>query len=177
MREDRSWQKKAVQGFSKSDFEFDWEKRLATCPMPQTSYPWKNGYNEFGTEITYVQFRPKNCQKCLSRPLCTKAKPTGRKLILQPQEHHEVLQPMRTFMASEEAKELYKQRAGIERTLSQGIWAMSLQYTGYRGLKKTHLQHVATAAAINVARVVNYLNGVPMGGIKLSPFARLAIQS
>jgi transposase len=177
MRENRSWQIKAGQGFSKDDFKFDWETRLATCPMSHTSYPWKNGYNEFGTEIIYVQFRPKDCQQCSARELCTKAKTTGRKLILQPQEHHEALQRMRGFMASEEARDLYKQRAGIEGTLSQGIRAMGLRHTRYRGLKKTHLQHVATAAAINVARVVNYLNDVPVGGTRLSPFARLALHT
>jgi transposase len=84
---------------------------------------------------------------------------------------------MRAFMVSEEASELYKQRAGIEGTLSQGIRTMGLRHARYRGLKKTHLQHVATAAAINVARVVNYLNNVPLGGTRVSPFARLALQT
>jgi transposase len=177
MRENCSWQKKAGQGFSKDDFTFDWEKRIATCPMSQTSYSWKDGTNEFGTEIIYVQFRPKDCQGCPSRALCTKAKTTGRKLILQPREHHEGLQRMRAFMASDEAKELYKQRAGVEGTLSQGIRTMGLRRTRYRGLKKTHLQHTATAAAMNMARVVNHLNGVPIGGTRLSPFARLSLQS
>jgi transposase len=177
MRENRSWQKKAGQGFSKDDFNFDWETRIATCPMSQTSYPWKDGHNEFGTKIIYVQFRPKDCQQCSSRPLCTKAKKTGRKLILQPQEHHEALQQMRMFMASEEARDLYRQRAGIEGTLSQGIMSMGLRHTRYRGLKKTHLQHVATAAAMNVARVVNHINDVPTWGTRVSSFARLALQT
>jgi hypothetical protein len=84
---------------------------------------------------------------------------------------------MRTFMVSEEAKELYKQRAGVEGTLSQGVPTMGLRHSPYRGLKRTHLQHVATAAAINVARVVNYLNDVPIGGTRLSPFAPLALQT
>jgi transposase len=96
---------------------------------------------------------------------------------LQPQEPHEALQRMRAFMVSDEARELYKQRAGIEGTLSQGIRAMGLRQARYRGLKKTHLQHIATAAAINVGRVVNYLNDVPIGGTRLSPFARLALQT
>jgi transposase len=84
---------------------------------------------------------------------------------------------MRAFMASEDAKEVYKQRAGIEGTLSQGIRAMGLRHTRYRGLEKTNLQHVATAAAINVGRVVNYLNDVPVGATRVSPFARLALQT
>jgi transposase len=54
---------------------------------------------------------------------------------------------------------------------------MGLRQTRYRGLKKTYLQHVATAAAMNVARVVNCLNDIPLGGTRLSPFARLALQT
>jgi transposase len=177
VRENRSWQAKAKQGFSNTDFKIDWNKKTATCPMSKTSYTWQERKNEFGTDVIYMQFRPKDCQPCASRTLCTKAKTTGRKLLMQPQQQQESLSTMRALMASDEAKELYKQRAGIEGTLSQGIRAMGLRHTRYRGLKRTHSQHVPTAAAINVARVVNYLNDVPLGGTRLSPFARLAVQT
>jgi transposase len=125
IRENRSWQAKAKQGFSNTDFKIDWNKKTATCPMLKTSYTWQERKNEFGTDVIYMQFRPKDCQPCASRTLCTKAKTTGRKLLMQPQPHQESIAAMRTFMASDEAKELYKSRAGIEGTLSQGFgqWA------------------------------------------------------
>jgi transposase len=147
---------KAKQRFSNTDFKIDWDKKTATCPMAKTSYTWQERKNEFGTDVIYMQFRPKDCHPCASRALCTKAKTTGRKLLMQPQRHQESIAAMRTFMASDEAKELYEQRAGIEGTLSQGIRTMGLRQTRYRGLKETHLQHVATEAAINVARVAFY---------------------
>lgn len=40
-RENTSWQARANQGFSNTDFKIDWEKKTATCPMSKTSYPWK----------------------------------------------------------------------------------------------------------------------------------------
>jgi len=42
----------------------------------------------------------------------------------------------------------------IEGTISQGVHVCDLRHARYRGLIKTHLQHVFTAIAINVARLV-----------------------
>jgi transposase len=47
----------------------------------------------------------------------------------------------------------YKRRAGIEGTISQGVRTCGLRRWRYIGEAKTHLQHVATAAAINVTRI------------------------
>ena len=43
----------------------------------------------------------------------------------------------------------------------------------YRGLAKTHLQQVATAAALNVVRAVDYLERKPVAQTRVSRFARL----
>ena len=47
----------------------------------------------------------------------------------------------------------YAARAGIEGTLSQGVRAFDLCQARYHGLAKTHVPHVATAAALNLARL------------------------
>lgn len=46
----------------------------------------------------------------------------------------------------------------------------------YRGLARTHLQHVATAAAINLTRVADWLSGKWPKSSHCSPFATLAMQ-
>ena len=46
--------------------------------------------------------------------------------------------------------------------------------TRYRGLPKTHLQHVATAAAINIDRIVAWLDERPRAQTRTSRFAALA---
>jgi transposase len=43
----------------------------------------------------------------------------------------------------------------MEGTVSQGVRAFGLRQARYRGLGRTHLQEVATAAAINVSRLAD----------------------
>ena len=74
---------------------------------------------------------------------------------------------------SEAGKTLYRRRAGIEGTLSQGVRAFGLRRTRYRGLPKTHMQHVATAAAMNIERLVAWLEERPRATTRTSRFAAL----
>jgi transposase len=48
-----------------------------------------------------------------------------------------------------------------------------MRRTRYRGQAKTHLQHLATAAAINLKRALAWLGGVPRAKTYRSQFARL----
>ena len=105
---------------------------------------------------------------------CTRAKHTGRRLRLPPQDQYEALQAAQTWSASEEGQQLYKRRAGIEGTLSQGVRAFGLRRSRYWGLAKPHLQHVAIAAAINIDRLVAWLDERPRALTRLSRFAALA---
>jgi len=41
-------------------------------------------------------------------------------------------------------------------------------------MDKTHLQHLTTAAAINLLRIANWLNDIPRSKTPQSRFARLA---
>ena len=43
----------------------------------------------------------------------------------------------------------------------------------YVGLAKTHLQHVFIAAAMNLSRIVNWLNEVPLAQTRQAAFERL----
>jgi len=67
----------------------------------------------------------------------------------------------------------YAVRAGIEGTLSQGIRAFALRQSRYLGVAKTHLQHVATAAAMNLVRVDAWFEGIPHARTRISRFAAL----
>ena len=71
-------------------------------------------------------------------------------------------------------KRLYAQRQGVEATLSQGVCAIGLRRARYRGLAKTGLQHVATAAAINLDRIAAWFAGRPLAPTRISRFATLA---
>jgi transposase len=77
-------------------------------------------------------------------------------------------------MASEEGQRLYRLRAGVEAAISQGVRATGLRRSRYRGLEKTRLQHVASAAALNLTRVGAWLLGDRPEPTRTSRFARLA---
>jgi transposase len=50
---------------------------------------------------------------------------------------------------------------------------MDLRRSRYIGQHKTHLQHVATAAAMNLVRLDRWLGGIPHAKTRRSPFAQL----
>ena len=93
----------------------------------------------------------------------------------RPREQYEALQEARQRLESEEGKKLYNRRAGIEGTISQGVRAFGLRQTRYRGLAKTHIQHIATAAAINLERLIAWLDELPRATTRTSRFAALAL--
>jgi Transposase DDE domain len=67
----------------------------------------------------------------------------------------------------------YAVQAGIEGTLSQGIREFALRQSRYLGIAQTHLQHGATAAAMNLVRVDAWFEGSLHARTRLSRFAAL----
>jgi hypothetical protein len=61
---------------------------------------------------------------------------------------------------------------GIEGALSQGIRVSRLRRSRCIGRAKAHLQHPATAAAIDIERVVDWLAGRDREGTRMSAFVR-----
>ena len=70
-------------------------------------------------------------------------------------EAYQVLQAARVRQETDEFKQRYALRAGVEGTISQAVRGFEIRQCRYTGLAKTHLQHILTAAAINVVRAVN----------------------
>ena len=104
-----------------------------------------------------------DCGTCPPRPLCTHvpshagAHASGS----HPRPQSEALHAAQAWYASEEGNGSIGNAPGVEGTLSQGVRAFGLRRTRYRGLAKTHLQHVAIAAAINIDRIVAWLDERP----------------
>ncbi|MET7543763.1 transposase [Streptomyces sp. NPDC005507] len=56
----------------------------------------------------------------------------------------------------------YAIRAGCEATVSETVHAHGLRNCRYRGMARTHVQHVLTAAGTNIIRLAEYLSpGIP----------------
>ncbi len=113
------------------------------------------------------------CAACPSRPLCTRSKRHPRQLLLRPQERRDALQAARERQKTEAFREQYAVRAGIEGTISQGVRVCALRRARYRGQVRVHLQHVLTAAALNVVRLANWFAGHPRIRTKPTPFIAL----
>jgi transposase len=168
-----SWQAREG-GFDHSHFQIDWENRRATCPEGKQSYGWYRSVTKPHLHaVLHVHFAEADCLPCPSRSKCVRSPTKGRGLILRQREHHAALQQARSRIASEAGRLEYQKRAGVEGTLSQGVRRMDLRQSRYVGLAKTHLQHLATAAAMNVVRLVEHLEGRPQAKTRVSRFAAL----
>ena len=97
---------------------------------------------------------------CASRQLCRRAKPpNARMLHFSPRRPYEALRAAQARYASEEGCRQYACRAGVEGTISQDVRAFDMRRSRYRGLAKTHLQNLAIASAINLDRLIAWLDG------------------
>ena len=169
-----SWQSKTPGAYTADDFHVDWENRCAFCPQGKRSVSWSESRRRTGEPFIGVHFSPADCSGCSARARCTRSEARPRHLFLKPQAQHEALQGMRERITSEEGRQLYAARAGVEGTISQAVRISGLRQARYRGLRKTHLQSVATAAAVNVARLGAWWESRPHAPTRASRFARLA---
>ncbi|MHC5612617.1 MAG: IS1182 family transposase [Nostoc sp.] len=170
---DVGWQSKAGLGFDLSHFQINWTQETAYCPQGKSSSRWKQTQNADGNPIIRVSFRATDCLVCPVRSQCTRAKTQARGLTLQVQSDYEALQKARERQKTKQFQQQYALRSGIEGTISQGVRAFELRDSRYIGLAKTHLQHILTAAAINLSRVFAWLEKIPRAKTRSSHFARL----
>lgn len=156
---DASPQAHLPEGITSSQFELDWVARVARCPAGQTSVLW-SATTEQGQPVTHVGFAAATCGACALYARCVMgrtAKPRGRRLKLRA--YHAQVRARRERQTHASFHQVYRQRAGIEATLSVMVRAQGLRRTRYIGLLKTHLRHLFIAAARNVRRCARWLAG------------------
>lgn len=94
-------------------------------------------------------------------------------MTFPPQAECLALQAARRRQDTQEFKDRYAIRAGVEGTISQAVFALGMRRTRYRDLAKVHLQHILTATAINLLRVLDWQAGKPSTKTPHSAFAAL----
>jgi transposase len=97
-------------------------------------------------------------------------------LTFRPQALYLALQAARERQQTDAFKEAYAIRAGVESTISQAVRVSDLRQARYFGLPKTKLQHVITATAINVRRIVSWLIEPSLRPTQISRLAALALK-
>lgn len=175
VRGDYHRQAQEGKGFAAADFVIDWEAQQATCPAGQTSISWTPAIDRGKNPVIKIKFSMTDCQACDQRADCTDGK--RRSLTLRPQEQHEALQARRQRQETIEFKQNYAKRAGVEGTMSQSVRRCGIRRTRYVGLPKTRLQHLATASALNIIRLADWLDEKPRAKTRCSAFARLMRQA
>jgi len=171
----KNWQDRVEGAFDHTHFRIDWQNRTVTCPNGKTSVHSYSGKTVRGTPNVTFLFDKKDCQPCPVRIHCSRAKTAGRVLTLYPHELYEAQQEARKRQETEAFKKLYAQRAGIESTISQSVRRTGLRSTRYIGMARTRLQHIASAAAINLARLFDWLTEDGPRDSWVSPFLRLSL--
>ncbi len=171
-RADHKWQGKEQQGFDASSFQMDWQAQKARCPAGQESLSWTPAIDRYDNQVIKIKFSMKDGKKCPLKAHCTKA--PRRTITVRIQLHHEALQQARARQKDVAFWEKYQARSGIEGTISQGVRAFGMRRSRYRGMEKTHFQHLIIATVINLVRVLAWSEGRPLAKTRTSKFAALA---
>jgi len=164
----------AETGYDLTHFDIDWEAETVTCPEGRPSSSW-TPVQDAGKSLIKVKFSQSDCKVCPARACCTGT--TRRTLTLHPKEQMQALFAARKREETDEFKDTYRHRAGIEGTHSQAVRAMGLRRSRYIGLRKTHLGHVAVATAINVIQLMSWLRGEAPEQTRTSPFKQVMKQA
>jgi len=174
-RPDVKWQANTPDGIDVSQFHIDWEHKHAICPEGHMSSSWTPATDNGNHEVIKIRFSTIDCRSCPRLTSCTSSQsPTPRRLItVHPREQHEALQAARRRERTAAFTKQYARREGIEATISQGVRAFDMRRSRYIGENKTHLQHVSIAAAINIVRIVAWLDGDELAPTRVSAFQRL----
>ena len=140
------WQAKADEGYGISAFSIDRDARAVTCSQGHRSVSWMPGQDRWGTSV-HIGFAKRTCSTCPTCALCTQARTAPGEMTFRQPGRHEAIQAARGRQDMPEGRALHGVRAGIEGCPSQGVRVCGLRRSRHVGLARTHLRHVATAAA------------------------------
>ena len=168
---DTSAQARAGTGYARADFTIDYGTQTATCPQGHASSSW-TPCTQHGTDKIVVQFPAARCGPCPARGLCTRA--GHRQLTLPPRDLAQAQAAARATQATTTFQADYARRAGIEGTIHQAA-SHGARRARYRGLPKTHLDHIYMACALNLLRLHAYWTATPLDRKRTSHLARLEL--
>jgi IS5 family transposase len=87
----------------------------------------------------------------------------------------EALRNARAQQQTKDWNKNYALRAGIEGTIRQATAVTGVRRARYRGLEKTHLEHVYSAVALNLIRLHAWWHNQPLDRTRTSHLTRLEL--
>ena len=168
-----------MTGFAVADFQIDWERREAICPMGQRSLSWTPAVDKRTNAVVKIKFSSRDCGPGPCRERCTRSRKRSlrRTLTVRADAAYHALQHARERFGTRHYAAEYARRAGIAGTISRGLRRCGLRQARYIGLAKTALQHRLTAATVNFLRIGEWLSDTPRARTRYSPYARLTAAS
>jgi transposase len=176
VRPNSSWQAR-TGGYDVTHFRLDWQAQEAICPQGHRSASWTAYRDRWEKNVVSVKFSRRDCLRCPVRARCTQSAGGVRQLTVRAQAAYEALVRVREQHRTLDWQTRYHRRAGVEGLISQGVRIADLRHARYLGLPKVQLQHLATAVALNLVRLLAWLNEVPRTTTRQSRFAALALAS
>jgi transposase len=170
---DTSAQARAGAGYARADFTADYDAQAVTCPQGKTSASW-SPCTQHGKDAIVATFSARDCGPCPARALCTTSGARRRHLTLLPRDLAEAQAAARAAEQTVPFQADYARRAGVEGTMHQAV-SHGARRARYRGLPKTHLDHVYMACALNLIRLEAYWTGTPLDRQRTSHLARLEL--
>jgi transposase len=172
LREGNSPQSQTQDGYDRGAFSIDWDHQRVTCPQGVTNTIWSE-CSERGRESIVVRFPVTACQPCPVRPQCTRSTRNGRQLMLRPRHIHDTVEQARAEQVTDEWKQRYATRAGVEGTIHQAVAVTGVRRCRYIGLPKTRLAHILAATALNLIRLDAWWTGTVLHRSPTSHLTRL----
>jgi transposase len=170
---DTSWQARTEEAYAARAFAVDWEAQQVTCPEGKQSRSWVATTDGREGAAIRVHFARAVCCACPARRRCTRSTTGGRTLTLLPTpEQDQARQAALERQQTAAFQEQYRHRAGIEGTISQAVRRVGLRQDRYLGEGKRHLQLCAEAAALNMLRLADWLDGSPRARTRQSHLCR-----
>jgi len=137
---------------SKEEFDINLERGKVTCPEGNTTDKYSKSKDAQGETTKTFVFPKEVCDSCPRRNECTNAKNTGRTIRVSSNE--EYLQKARERQKTKGFQEIYnKRRPPIERKIAELIHH-GLRKTRYIGKRKSRLQALFTASAVNFKKIL-----------------------
>jgi transposase len=105
-RPSQGWQTQVAGAYTLEQCAVDWDQQQVRCPQGHLSVAWWEHGGGQGSRPIIVACDKPTCETWPVRPACPRAKHTGRRLRLPPQDQYEALHAAQTWSASEAGQQL-----------------------------------------------------------------------
>jgi transposase len=145
------------EGFSIEDFHLDFNNKQAICPQGKECQMWTDSVrSDNGQAMFQIRWAAAVCVTCPFRDKCVQGN-SGR--VIQISHHYPAIAQRRLAQQTNEFKDRYRRRAGIEASFSYLVINCDARSTPYCGKVKTRLHYLLIATAVNIRRLVAWQSG------------------